>query len=105
MRLYDIFQGEELAIAEKIQQRRLQMIIHSCLYYQMDTTIVSDHQWAEWAHELVYLQVRYPEIANKVPLAEYFNDGWDGSTGMNLPIKEDWVVNTAKKLLEIQYEK
>ena len=36
MKLYDIFKGEDLAIAEKIQQRRLQMIIHSCIYYTMN---------------------------------------------------------------------
>ena len=105
MKLYDIFTGEDLAIAEKIQQRRLQMIVHSCLYYTMAETIVTDHQWAEWAHELVYLQVRHPEIAKQVPLAEYFENGWDGSTGMDLPINEEWVVNIAKKLLEIRYGK
>ena len=105
MKLYDIFKGEDLAIAEKIQQRRLQMIIHSCIYYTMNDSIVTDHQWAEWAHELVYLQTRYPEIANRVPLGEYFDKDWDGSTGMDLPITADWVVGIAKKLLEIRDRK
>ena len=55
-RLYEIYSGEELKIAELIQRRRLQLLIHSCLYYNMDTNIVSDKKWDEWARELVKLQ-------------------------------------------------
>ena len=80
MRLYKIFEGEELKIAEKIQQRRLQVLVHSYLYYKLDKPVISDSQWDRWAKELVQLQDKYPAIAEQVIYAEEF-DGWDASTG------------------------
>ena len=62
MKLYDIFSGEELKIAEKIQQRRVQMLVHSYIYYLMDDNIVADHKWSAWATELADLQNKYPNI-------------------------------------------
>lgn len=94
---YEIFQGEELKIAELIQQRRLQILVHSCIYYNLDKNLVSDATWDKWARELVQLQVDYPKIAEKVIWAEAF-EGFDGSTGFDLPIHDDWVVNKAKQL-------
>lgn len=72
---------------ERIRQRRAQMLIHSYLYYQMDTPIVSDHQWQHWADELRDLQVQHPG-----PIGFYdeaFAD-WNGSSGFQLP-QDDWV--------------
>lgn len=94
---YEIFQGEELKIAELIQQRRLQVLVHSCIYYNLNKNLVSDATWDKWARELVQLQADYPKIAEKVIWAEAF-DGFDGSTGFDLPIHDDWVVNKAKQL-------
>lgn len=77
---YDIFTGKELEIAELIQRRRIQILIHSYLYYELDSNLISDSTWNEWAVELVKLQNDYPEIANKVIYSEQFS-GWDGSSG------------------------
>jgi hypothetical protein len=79
-RLYEIFSGEQLKIAEKIQQRRYQMLVHSYIYYEMNENIVSDSKWSSWATELAELQSNYPEIAKEVPYADDFAD-WDGSSG------------------------
>ena len=49
---YDLFSGNELQVAEKIQQRRLQLLIHSCIYYEFNQNLISDKQWDEWAKEL-----------------------------------------------------
>jgi len=95
---YDLFQGEELKIAEKIQQRRLQMLVHSCIYYEMDQNIISDKKWDEWAKELRQLQTDYPDISKQVIWYEAFAD-WDASTGAFLPLKDEWVVNKAQKVL------
>lgn len=94
---YDIFTGEELKIAEKIQQRRLQILVHSCIYYELNKNIVSDATWDRWAKELVLLQSQHPMIAKEVIWADVF-EGFDGSTGFDLPIKDEWVVNKAKQL-------
>lgn len=98
MKNYEIFTGEELVIADLIQRRRYQLLIHSCIYYQLHSNIVEDYQWDSWARELVELQKNYPKISEKVMLYEYFED-FDGSTGFDLPIEEDWVIAIAHKLL------
>lgn len=100
MKLYEQFNGNELKIAEKILQRRLQMLVHSCIYYNHDESIISDSTWSRWAKELEKLQNENPEISNKVEYAEYFK-GWDGSSGAFLPINESWVEKRAERLLKI----
>ena len=94
---YDLFKGEQLKIAEKILQRRLQMLVHSCLYYEMDINLIDDHQWDVWARELVKLQVDNPDISVKVDWYDAFKD-WDASTGAFLPLKDEWVVRKAKQV-------
>ena len=104
MKLYDIFSGEELKIAEKIQQRRLQMLVHSYIYYRMDDNIVTDHQWSAWATELADLQNKYPDIEKQVPFRKGFED-WDGSSGAFLHLNEPWIKTKARKLLGLPEEK
>lgn len=95
---------EELKIAEKIQQRRYQMLIHSCIYYKLNDNYVSDTQWSTWAFELADLQKSYPEISEKVTLYEYFKD-WDGSSGAFLPLDLPWVIQKAQDLLHYRDKK
>jgi len=98
MKTYELFTGQELQIAEKIQQRRYQMLVHSCIYYHLNQNSISDKQWDIWARELRDLQNQYPEISKQVTLYEYFKD-WDASTGAFLPITESWVIAKAKTLI------
>ena len=88
---------EETA-AEFIHRRRLQITVHSCIYYRLDANLISDHQWAAWAKELVEAQERFPAVAEKQLWAKEFSD-FDGSTGFNLPITEPGVVAVARRLL------
>ena len=97
-KLYEIYSGEELKIAEKIQQRRLQMLVHSYIYYELDTNIVSDNQWSKWATELQELQQKYPDIEKTVPHRKGF-ENWDASTGAFLPYKQPQIVSIANHLL------
>ena len=94
---YELFSGQELVIAEKIQQRRLQILVHSCIYYELNGSSVSDKQWDTWAKELVSLQKQYPHIAEQVIWNSDFVD-FDATTGFNLPIKDDWVMRKAQQL-------
>lgn len=97
--LYEIFSGEELKIAEKIQRRRYQMLVHSYIYYEMNENIISDSQWSSWAMELVDLQSKYPDIAEKVIYAKDFAD-WDGSSGAFLTYaNKPNIVITANRLV------
>lgn len=94
------FTEEELPIASKIQQRRLQMLVHSCIYYRMNTNLVTDYQFDKWGRELTELQQRYPDIASRVCYAEAFKD-WDGTTGFHLPV-DNWITNKAHQLLRLE---
>lgn len=94
-----IFSGIQ-TIKEKIKQRRAQMLIHSCLYYDMDDSIVSDHCWQKWADELAELQTKYPECCNLDFYDKVFSN-WDGSTGYHLPHRDPWVHGKAVYILRI----
>ena len=87
----------------KIQQRRLQMLVHSYLYYILDENIISDHTWNKWAHELVRLQKKFPKTSKKVPYYKQFKD-WDGSTGAFLDF-DDNIAGKAEYLLAMRQPK
>ena len=100
---YDSFEGEELKIAQLIQRRRLQLIVHSYLYYEEDTNIIADSTWNKWAVELVNLQKQYPEIAEKVIYHEQFMD-WDGSSGAFFTYDESVIYRAGILLMQHQKE-
>lgn len=89
-------------VAEKIRQRRRQMLVHSYLYYEKDTNIVSDAKWIKWAKELEQLQTEHPDIASKVEFAEQFVD-WDGSSGAHLTY-DNQIIAIAEKLLLLEQQ-
>jgi hypothetical protein len=81
-------------LSEKIRQRRIQMLVHSYIYYHMDDNIVSDDKWQQWADELTELQKRKQNIGF---YDKEFAD-WSGASGAFLPF-DPWVKERAKKLL------
>ncbi len=85
-------------VGAKIQQRRLQILVHSFLYYQLDRPLVSDDKWQQWAEELVALQNKHPDIAKQVVYHHCFSD-FDGSTGFDLPFNEPLIVEKGMRLL------
>ena len=99
--LYEKFSNpKQLKVAEKIQRLRLQILVHSCIYYNLNTNLISDKEWDELAIDLVRLQKRYPKTSAEVVFAKAF-DGFDGSTGFDLPLNHKWVKKKAQQLLNI----
>lgn len=90
-------------IAELIMRRRRQVLIHSVIYYKMDTNLISDATWSKWALELEELQNKYPDIADELPYAEVFRD-FDHSTGSNLPLDDPWANEKDRWLIKIEKE-
>lgn len=86
-------------IADKIKRRRYQILVHSLLYYELDVNLISDSQWSQWAAELAKLQEQNPEVANNVIFADEFKT-FDGSTGFDLPYRDEQIVNIANRLLK-----
>jgi len=87
-------------IKEKIKQRRAQMLVHSCIYYEMDDNIVSDHTWQKWAEELQKLQEDHPEYL-KIGFYDHNFKDWDSSTGAHLPHRDSWVYRKAQQILRM----
>jgi len=79
------------SIEELINRRRRQVLVHSFLYYRMNTSIVSDAQYDQWARELAELQARHPEVAKRCAYADAFEDFSESVTGFNLPLHDPWV--------------
>ena len=86
-----------------ILRRRLQILVHSCIYYVFNDNIISDSTWSEWARELADLQERYPSIASRVDYAVEFR-GFDGSTGFDLPTRNPEIMAKAQYLLKLYKE-
>jgi len=83
--------------AELIKRRRLQILVHSCIYYALDTNIISDYTYDKWARELEQLMKDYPNAYSDRFDAEF--DKWDSSSGFDLPMRDPWVLKTAERLI------
>jgi len=86
-------------IPEKIRQRRSQMLVHSCLYYDMDESIIDDHTWQRWADELAELQNEHPKHC-KIDFFDEEFQGWDGTSGYHLPLRNPWVRSKSSQILD-----
>lgn len=91
----------ERTIQEIIKQRRTQMLVHSCIYYELNENIVSDHMWQKWADELQKLQEEHPEHLSIGFYDANFKD-WDGATGAHLPHRDTWVMKKSLELLALR---
>ena len=79
---------------ELIHRRRRQVWVHAFMYYHLNETLVSDHQWDAWAQELAKLQRKH---GARIGWADKHFADWDGSSGFHLPV-HPWVVNKAAQL-------
>ena len=85
------------AIMEKIRRRRLQLMVHSSIYYVYASNIITDFTWQDWADQLVQLQKDYPAESKAVRYYELFAD-FNGSTGFHIS-EIPWALAVAKSLL------
>jgi NAD-dependent DNA ligase len=92
------FPNPETRAGELIKRRRLQMLIHSCLYYSLNENIWDDITFDQRAKELANLIQEHPD-AYSDRFDEYF-EGWDGSSGFHLPHRDPWVLAAAQRLIE-----
>ena len=80
------------------------MLVHSYLYYEMDESVIDDHTWQRWANELAELQDNNPDSCNIGFFDKEF-EGWNGSSGYDLPLRNPWVYDKALKLLRYHEKK
>ena len=91
----------EQRIKELIKQKRLEVLVHSYLYYDLNKNIITDIEWSKIAFELVELQKQYPSLAKQVEYAEDFEE-FDGSSGCDLQYRSPNIVSTGQHLLLLQ---
>lgn len=97
--LFSSIRGVELdPIRSLILKRRLQVLVHSAIYYKLDTSLISDQQWQEWSQELIELQEEYPYISSRVQYYKDFKD-FDGTSGYELPITNPEIMEKAMQLI------
>lgn len=89
------------AVEELIGRRRRQILVHSCLYYYMDTNLITDSVFDRWCVELVALTAEHPEIAEKCVYHDAFED-FEGSTGVFLPYDTEEIIRAADTLLLVK---
>lgn len=90
----------ENEVREFIKRRRLQLLVHSCIYYIYNESIIPDDMWSGWAVQLERIQAQAPEISKEVEYYEEFKN-FDHSTGYDLPITDPFIMGTARWLLRI----
>lgn len=93
-------EDDEVVIKSKIRQRRSQMLVHSCAYYEFDTSLVDDDTWQKWANELSELQDKYPQFCHINFFDKEFQN-WTGDTGYHLPLRDTYVYNKTMYIMKI----
>lgn len=63
-------------IEERIRQLRYNVLVHSCIYYRYNDSIISDYEYDKRAKELKMLVNKYPDIASKAVFSDIFKE-WD----------------------------
>ena len=86
-------------IQELIKRRRQQMLVHSCIYYELNDNIIDDHTWQTWADELQELQTKHPHLC-QIDDWDYYFKNWDGATGNHLPHRHPKVYYKSLQILE-----
>ncbi|MFO1442944.1 hypothetical protein KDN24_06900 [Bacillus sp. Bva_UNVM-123] len=85
-------------IEELIHRRRRQILIHSYLYYQMNTSLISDITYDTWCNQLTHLQKKHPNESSSVEFYRNEFADFDGATGYHLP-KEAWMHDICARLI------
>ena len=85
-------------ILELINRRERQVLVHSCLYYHFNTSIITDAEYDKWSHQLYDLIVENPvEFKNSVFYKDFKT--FDGNTGMGLPYDSAYAMRVAERLI------
>ena len=95
------FTHDELAIMSEIKRLRLCVLVHSIIYYRLNTSVISDYQYDKFAKKLKSLQDKFGDLSSAVREYRDEFEGWDGCSGYNLKCMSDsWAVKKAIQLVK-----
>ena len=91
----------------KISALQRWIIVHSILYYELDSSIVPDKQFDRNAYQLVDLQKEHPTEAQASQYWYVFHD-FDGTTGFDIYDRltksdKDYLTKIAKHVLHLSF--
>jgi hypothetical protein len=86
-------------VASRIERRRRQILVHSILYYRLDSPLIPDSAYDAWAQELIRLQAEYPDVSEGVGYMRDAFRTFTSSTGFDLPLDDERANAVARDLL------
>lgn len=86
-------------MAELIQRRMRQFLIHSFAYYKLDQTMITDHTYDRLCHHLSELMKQYPDVAKLNPYYGLCQGIENNGSGFYIDIYPDSIVTTTFRLL------
>lgn len=96
-----IIVGQEQKIFERIRMLRLNVLVHSVIYYKLGKNIITDEEFDRRSKELCEIQKKYANIAATVKEYKKEFENWDGGSGYKLPLNDKWANRKALYLLRI----
>lgn len=94
---------EKENIIALIRRRRRQILVHSCLYYKLDTNLITDEEFDKWCGELRELHKKYPQYMKINCFDDAFSK-WGGYSGYDLPTGDPDILRVANRLLRAKQE-
>lgn len=73
-----------LGTQEYIDFLQRYIIVHSFIYYELDTNVISDMKYDAKSKELVRYKNEYPDLWRNSEYYKQFGDDYNGSTGFTL---------------------
>lgn len=73
-----------LSTLEYINFLQRYVIVHSYIYYHLDTNVISDREYDAKAKELFRYKIEYPDLWRFSMYYKQFGDDYNGSTGFTL---------------------
>ena len=69
---------------EKIDWLQRYIIVHSYLYYELNTNVISDKEYDRRSKNLAKAREKYPELWKTSEYYRQFGDDYNGATGFSL---------------------
>jgi len=82
-----------------IRRLRSALTVNAGLYYDKNETAIPDWRWDEMAYQLVALQQRFFYILPFVDFFDFEFNGFDGSTGFDLPYRTEPFIDHIERAL------
>ena len=73
-----------LTTQERIDFLQRYIIVHSYIYYELDSNVISDREYDTKSKELVKYKNDYPDLWKSSEYYKQFGEDYDGSTGFTL---------------------